>query len=179
MNISRSASSTARCVCARICASIPRGFSISPPVSMTTYGTGPTLPKPYWRSRVSPGTSATMASRVPVSTLNRVDLPTFGRPTSAMTGNMAAAARCAPLLGLCGQRLGRGGGHCQRFDAIGVDLTAVVRDYHDVPDHERLGADAGAAVRDPRGERAARLVEPMKVTLKIADQDGVIHDRNR
>src|SRR5512132_779435 len=28
-----------------------------------------------------------MASRVPVRTLKRVDLPTLGRPTSAMTGN--------------------------------------------------------------------------------------------
>ena len=60
---------------------------------MTMQGTGPRRPKPYWRSRVSPGTSATMASRVPVSTLKSVDLPTFGRPTRATTGNMAGPAR--------------------------------------------------------------------------------------
>src|SRR3954465_12256806 len=48
---------------------------------------GPTRPNPYCRSRVTPGTSATMASRVPVRTLKRVDLPTLGRPTSAMTGS--------------------------------------------------------------------------------------------
>src|SRR2546421_3219804 len=32
-----------------------------------------------------------MASRVAVRTLNSVDLPTFGRPTRAMTGSMAGA----------------------------------------------------------------------------------------
>ena len=100
-NISRSASCTARSVCARICAAIPTGFSTSPPVSITTQGTGPSRPKPYCRSRVSPGTSATMASRVPVSTLNRVDLPTFGRPTSAMTGSMRGALRCAAHAATC------------------------------------------------------------------------------
>src|ERR1700686_222160 len=37
--------------------------------------------------------SATMASRVFVRTLNRVDLPTLGRPTRAMTGSTTLAAR--------------------------------------------------------------------------------------
>ncbi len=37
--------------------------------------------------------SATRASRVPVSALNSVDLPTFGRPTRATTGSMA----CVPV----------------------------------------------------------------------------------
>ena len=100
--IRRSASATARSVCARICAARPTGFSTSPPVSMTTLGTGPRRAKPYWRSRVSPGTSATMASRVPVSTLNSVDLPTLGRPTSAMTGSMACALAAAVLPGATG-----------------------------------------------------------------------------
>src|SRR6516165_11417300 len=179
MNISRSASSTARCVCARICASTPRGFSMSPPVSMTTYGTGPSLPKPYWRSRVSPGTSATMASRVPVSTLNSVDLPTFGRPTSAMTGNMAAPARGAPLLLLRGRRLARRRGHRERLHAIGIDLTAIVDGHHDVARHQRLGADAGTTCRDARRQRAARLVEPVEIALKVTGDDGLVHDRDR
>lgn len=33
-----------------------------------------------------------MASRVPVRTLKSVDLPTFGRPTSAMTGSISGAS---------------------------------------------------------------------------------------
>src|SRR5580698_6087421 len=59
---------------------------------------GPTRPKPYWRSRVSPGISATMASRVPVRTLNKVDFPTLGRPTRAMTGNISYWGRSGSRL---------------------------------------------------------------------------------
>ena len=33
------------------------------------------------RSRVTPAVSSTMARRLPTSQLNRLDLPTFGRPT--------------------------------------------------------------------------------------------------
>src|ERR1700730_12204608 len=106
---------------------------MSPPVSITTHGTGPRRPKPYWRSRVSPGTSATMASRVPVSTLNSVDLPTFGRPTRATTGNMAAGepgGPVSPLLGFRGRGRFRRGflsgrGERARGDAPGADLPAV------------------------------------------------------
>src|SRR3546814_21187726 len=46
-------------------------------------------PVPYWRSRVSPGRSATSASRVPVRRLNRVDLPTLGRPTRTRVGSLS------------------------------------------------------------------------------------------
>src|SRR6185312_5029438 len=56
---------------------------------------GPTRPKPYWRSRVRPAISATMASRVPVRTLNNVDLPTLGRPTRAMTGSIESQSQGA------------------------------------------------------------------------------------
>src|SRR5215472_12043025 len=102
-----------------------------------------------------------MASRVPVSTLNSVDLPTFGRPTRAIMGNMAAlTARGTPLAGLRGHRLARRGRHPERFHAIGVDDTAVVDDDHHIAHYQRLGADACSAGRDPRRECAARLVEP-------------------
>ncbi|CSC30271.1 Uncharacterised protein [Vibrio cholerae] len=43
------------------------------------------------RSRVKPGKSATNASRVRVSRLNSVDLPTFGRPTRATTGTITTS----------------------------------------------------------------------------------------
>src|ERR1700710_2336311 len=39
------------------------------------------------RSRVTPGTSCTTASRRPSTRLTRVDLPTLGRPTIATTGS--------------------------------------------------------------------------------------------
>src|SRR5258708_7737608 len=41
----------------------------------------------YCRSRVTPGTSSTMASLCPTILLNKVDLPTLGRPTSATRGS--------------------------------------------------------------------------------------------
>ena len=37
----------------------------------------------YFRSRVVPGKSWTIALRLPTKRLNRVDLPTFGRPMMA------------------------------------------------------------------------------------------------
>ena len=70
-------------------------FSTSPPVSTTMHGTSVRRAKPYCRSRVNPGRSATNASRVPVMALNNVDLPTFGRPISATTGS----TRCITVLG--------------------------------------------------------------------------------
>ena len=39
------------------------------------------------RSRVIPGSSVTMERRWPIKRLKSVDLPTFGRPTIAMSGN--------------------------------------------------------------------------------------------
>ena len=41
---------------------------------------------PKMRSRVTPGVSSTMERRCPISLLNSVDLPTFGRPTMATIG---------------------------------------------------------------------------------------------
>src|SRR3546814_17611535 len=44
-----------------------------------------------FRSRVTPGSSCTSASRVRVNALNSVDLPTLGRPTRATRGSMGGA----------------------------------------------------------------------------------------
>ena len=44
------------------------------------------------RSRVIPGSSPTIDLRDPVSRLNRVLLPTFGRPHTAISGNSRASA---------------------------------------------------------------------------------------
>ena len=58
-----------------------------PPVSTTAnerpfHSTGSSM-----RSRVTPAVSSAMASRRPESRFTRVDFPTFGRPTTATTGN--------------------------------------------------------------------------------------------
>src|ERR1700730_8013017 len=42
------------------------------------------------RSRVIPGSSVTIARRVPVKRLNNVDLPTLGRPTITSDGKFCA-----------------------------------------------------------------------------------------
>ena len=56
-------------------------------------------PSPYFLSRVTPGISATRASQLFVSRLNKVDLPTLGRPTIAITGNIFVSRKIKkPLL---------------------------------------------------------------------------------
>src|SRR5690625_1907264 len=55
------------------------------------------------RSRVTPGISATRASRVRVSALNRVDFPTLGRPTMTTTGTVGISQpQSAPVANLPG-----------------------------------------------------------------------------
>ena len=64
----------------------PFASGSQPPVSCTR-NRRPTQFASYdTRSRVTPGTSCTTASRRPRMRLTNVDLPTFGRPTTATTG---------------------------------------------------------------------------------------------
>src|ERR1700688_678985 len=48
------------------------------------------------RSRVMPGSSVTIARRVPVKRLNNVDLPTLGRPTITSDGKFCAMNNFVP-----------------------------------------------------------------------------------
>src|SRR5262245_27698133 len=57
-----------------------------PPVSTISKDLPFQVALPYMRSRVMPGSSVTMDRRCPIIRLNRVDLPTFGRPTMAIRG---------------------------------------------------------------------------------------------
>src|SRR5210317_1725056 len=86
MNRTASASSIAARDCSAIAASIPASPPVNPPVSITRNGCPDNSARPYFRSRVKPAKSATKASRLRVKRLNKVDFPTLGRPTSAMTG---------------------------------------------------------------------------------------------
>src|SRR5262249_30721435 len=52
----------------------------------------PNSETPWIRSRVTPGVSRTIALRLPIRRLKRVDLPTFGRPTIATTGSRTGVA---------------------------------------------------------------------------------------
>ena len=79
-----SASSTAISTCLRISSSkISSEFTTHPPVSTTENSFPNHSDLPYWRSRVVPASSFTIAWRVLVKRLNKVDFPTLGRPTIA------------------------------------------------------------------------------------------------
>ena len=58
-----------------------------PPVSTSGTRARSTRPTSSRRSRVTPGRSSTIAARRPTMRLTSVDLPTFGRPTTATTGS--------------------------------------------------------------------------------------------
>jgi len=80
-----SAWSIAASVCARIRPERLSGAdSSNPAVSITVNAMSPSLASPSRRSRVTPGRSSTNATRRPTRRLNKVDLPTLGRPTMAM-----------------------------------------------------------------------------------------------
>src|SRR5262249_52845141 len=84
-----SASLTARVVWSRMRpVRLSASLSSRPAVSITVKRRSPIRAAPRRRSRVTPGWSLTIARRLPTSRLNRVDLPTFGRPTTATVKDM-------------------------------------------------------------------------------------------
>ena len=104
-----------------IAASIPSSSPEMPPVSMTIKAVSSSRPCPYCRSRVRPDKSATKASRLRVSWLKRVDLPTLGRPTKASTGSMTSVSR---------------------FDVVGFQGTVVGVDKQPVAPRDHVGSRA-------------------------------------
>ena len=92
---------------------------VMPPVS--------TMPKSGWplrrttpsmRSRVTPGRSWVMARLLRIRRLNRVDLPTLGRPTRTMQGNEDMGLPSAMTGRCCGNGAARGGGHGARRNGM-------------------------------------------------------------
>ena len=87
-NTMTSASAIASRACSWTAASIESPGAVSrPPVSTMTKRRPFHSASPYRRSRVVRARSSTMALRDPRTRLNRVLLPTFGRPTTATTGS--------------------------------------------------------------------------------------------
>ena len=85
----RSAVATAASLLARMRPAMVSGaLSSRPAVSTTCTRLPRSMASPSLRSRVTPGVSLTMAARRPVSLLNSVDLPTFGRPAMTTTGSI-------------------------------------------------------------------------------------------
>src|SRR5688572_20712923 len=94
----RSASSTARRACSAISRVSGVGSTMStPPVSTIRNRFPPHSHTTSLRSRVTPGVSKTTASRVAVRRLTRVDLPTFGNPTTATTPRSGASVTLGDL----------------------------------------------------------------------------------
>ncbi len=83
-NMMTSASSIAMLTCLLISSSkMSSELTTQPPVSTTENSFPHHSHSPYWRSRVVPDSSLTIARRLSVRRLNSVDFPTFGRPTMA------------------------------------------------------------------------------------------------
>ena len=78
-----SASSMAKSTCFLTSVVMGSSAKLNPPVSMTIKWVSRYSQNPYILSLVIPGLSSTIASLLPVSLLNRVDLPTFGLPMIA------------------------------------------------------------------------------------------------
>src|SRR4051812_17120696 len=135
MNKAASASRTAASVWTRIRPGRDCGSSSSnPAVSMTLKTMPARFASPSRRSRVTPGRSSTSARRFPTSLLNRVDLPTFGRPTMATVGSGMRCAIAAP--------------HRRRDSlAVGVKPPGVVVDVERRVRDDRRDADPCAGIR--------------------------------
>src|SRR6187200_3315192 len=91
-NSTASARPTAISAWAAIRSASPRASGSQPPVSTTVKARPLQLASYETRSRVTPGTSSTTASRRPMIRLTSVDLPTLGRPTTASTGTGPATS---------------------------------------------------------------------------------------
>src|SRR5262252_6242967 len=107
--------------------------------------------------------SATSASRLRVRRLNSVDLPTFGRPTSAMVGVIITARPAASTA--------RQTDALQRFH--GNHVYAAVHGLHQdvLPEAQRPCLDATSIGGQPHREAAIIAIEKMDVTLEVADGD--------
>src|SRR5215831_11966997 len=97
---------------------------------------------PWIRRRVVCGLSETMATLPPASALTSVDLPTFGRPATAMKPDFMRSRRQLPGLG---QQLPR---------RVGDDLAVAVRERDPVEPELPEPLQAAAA---RRGGNAGRL----------------------
>ena len=97
-----------------------------PPAGVDEHERSPVpVPTSSLRSRVTPGSSWTIASRRPTMRLTSVDLPTFGRPTTATTGFGPSA---------CGHQAAAAAGRsAATSDAPSVRTTSTGRGRSDTP----------------------------------------------
>src|SRR5947207_6292272 len=119
-----------------------------------------------------PGSSPTMARRDPISRLNRVDLPTFGRPTMAMVGSAADADSDSIATGrgpisTWEADSGRGRACPRRFARAAVTITAIINSRSVPRSREpHLPIRYGAACH----ELAVRLLRPRWAAVAHASE---------
>src|SRR5262245_9048891 len=156
-NSTRSALAMAASVCLRMRAVSPVSPGSNPAVSMSRTLQAPSVVSASRRSRVKPGWSSTSASFRPTNRLNRVDLPTFGRPTMA-TVNGIGRRPCGHWRGRDGPREGLVEG--DQRGVVGKDIHAPAGDNRRNENRRveielgkqlaraRIGADEKALARD-------------------------------
>src|ERR1700726_4197972 len=79
------------------------------------------------RSRVMPGSLVTIERRVPVRRLNRVDLPTLGRPTITRLGSFSMFGVDTTLARLQVGALGAAESRASTLDDGGINYGNVVK----------------------------------------------------
>src|SRR5204862_223956 len=169
-NRTRSASSTATSTCLRTAStSGSSGDGSKPPVSITVACQRSKLTCPYNRSRVTPGTSRTIARRRPTSRLKSVDLPTFGRPTIAMTGGSPRAATAGDS-GVAQRREERGRRRLDHADG-GAQVPPEVRRGQIVEEDAVHIAHGGRRHQ----HRAPQVSERREVALDVAPREEPRH----
>ena len=132
------ASSIARTACRPASASTPFGRWRYPAVSTSPNRLPFHVASSSTRSRVTPGSSCAIASRLPNSRLTSVDLPTFCRPTTAIRGTLTARGPGRSSGAALGDDRER---TCERV--VHVEIARV--------DHDRvLGAVRGVHAGIPR-----------------------------
>src|SRR5690606_1366117 len=135
--------------------------------------------------------SATRASRERVRTLNRVDLPTLGRPTRATTGSIAGApyqvaaaqdkAACRKDQSPAPAARERGWSRdafLHRGTERGKIAARILDKNHIAADHRRT---LDRVLADPlaRGKRTIGEIQPVHVALKVADHRKVADNGRR
>src|SRR5262245_7022980 len=167
-NSTRSALAMAASVCLRMRAVSPASPGSSPAVSMSRTLQTPSVASASRRSRVKPGWSSTRASFRPANRLNRVDLPTFGRPTMATVKDIGRRP-CGHWRGRTGPREALVEG--DQRGVVGKDIHAPAGDNRRNEDRRveielgeqltraRIGTDEKALARD-KPKLAARKNRP-------------------
>src|SRR5215218_6576558 len=125
----RSASAIAACACSATERVMGVGSAMStPPVSIRRKRRPFQSATTSLRSRVTPGVACTTASRDSVNRLTSVDLPTFGKPTTATVPASASATASGRLAGA--DQLFDLADHVLHVELGGVDLNRVLRGLH-------------------------------------------------